>query len=258
VRKPYPAPRRGGETVAVERASLTVSAGEIVGLVGESGSGKTTLARCVMGLETPTSGRITLAAGGHARDRTTRARLRRTAQMVFQDPYSTLNPKRSVEATLIEALRLSVTPPAELSGAVDELLDRVGVARSHRRRRPAALSGGERQRVAIARALSVEPRLLVCDEPVSALDVSIQAQILNLIKHLRDELGVAVLLITHDLAVVRQVVDRVYVMQAGRIVESGPTARVLDHPHDPYTRRLMASIPRLRAHAHVTATPTGA
>jgi peptide/nickel transport system ATP-binding protein len=262
VRKTFPAPRRGGETVAVESASFTVGAGEIVGLVGESGSGKTTVARCVMGLETPTSGRIVLdgvvAAGADAPDRATRARIRRTAQMVFQDPYSTLNPKRTVEATLIEALRLSATPPANLSGAVDGLLDRVGVPRTYRRRRPAALSGGERQRVAIARALAVEPRLLVCDEPVSALDVSIQAQILNLITHLRDELGVAVLLITHDLAIVRQVVDRVYVMQAGRIVESGPTGRVLDHPHDPYTRRLMASIPRPRGDDHMTATPTNA
>jgi peptide/nickel transport system ATP-binding protein len=174
-----------------------------------------------------------------------RARLRRTAQIVFQDPYSTLNPKHSVRRTLLESLRtLGPEGLASADARIAELLREVGLPGSYGERRPAQLSGGERQRVAIARALAVNPRMLVCDEPVSALDVSIQAQILNLFKRLREDFGLSYLFITHDLAVVRQVVDRVYVLYLGEIVEQGATEQVMSRPQHPYTRRLIDSIPR--------------
>ena len=160
--------------------------------------------------------------------------------MIFQDPYSTLNPARTIDATLREAI--AAGPDSKM--LVDGLLDRVGLPAVYAQRKPAALSGGERQRVAIARALALHPRLIVCDEPVSALDVSVQAQILNLFKRLREELGISYLFITHDLAVVRQVVDRVYVLFQGEVVESGHVDVVLDAPSHPYTRRLVESVPR--------------
>jgi peptide/nickel transport system ATP-binding protein len=244
-----PASRReGGATVvAVDGVSLEVGEGESVGLVGESGSGKTTLARCMVGLETPTSGTI-LVDGLHAEnfsrlsDRD-RRRLRRRVQIIFQDPYSSLNPVMTVGATLKEALAVGGSngrPEASLGA----LLERVGLPASYAQRKPVALSGGERQRVAIARALAVKPRLIVCDEPVSALDVSVQAQILNLLKSLREEFGMSYLFITHDLAVVRQVVERVYVLYRGRVVEEGPVDEVLDSPKHEYTVKLVDSVPR--------------
>jgi peptide/nickel transport system ATP-binding protein len=239
--------RRGAEVTALAGVSLRVGDGESVGLVGESGSGKTTFARCVVGLETPTSGRIVVnGADASDYDRlgpAARRALRRQVQMIFQDPYSSLNPVRSVGATLGEALGVGPDPALRVA----DLLERVGLPPSYAARKPVALSGGERQRVAIARALTLRPRLLVCDEPVSALDVSVQAQILNLFGELRRELGLAYLFITHDLAVVRQVVDRVYVLYRGEIVESGPVDRVLDAPSHPYTARLVASVPRTEA-----------
>jgi peptide/nickel transport system ATP-binding protein len=230
-------------TEAVAGVSLELFTGESVGLVGESGSGKTTLARCLLGLEQPTAGRIQIdgidATDFEAlRDRELR-RVRSTVQIIFQDPYSSLNPARSVGGTLSEALSVS-----SAGGTVAELLERVGLPAAYARRKPAALSGGERQRVAIARALAVRPQLIVCDEPVSALDVSVQAQILNLFRELREELGVGYLFITHDLAVVRQVVERVYVLYRGEVVEAGPVDVVLDRPKHDYTRRLVASVPR--------------
>lgn len=163
--------------------------------------------------------------------------------MVFQDPYSSLNPARSIDATLREALEAGETGAGRTRG-VQELLARVGLPASYANRRPRSLSGGERQRVAIARALALRPKLLICDEPVSALDVSVQAQILNLFTSLREELGVAYLFITHDLAVVRQIVDRVVVLYRGMIVEEGPVERVLDDPHHAYTAALIESVPR--------------
>jgi peptide/nickel transport system ATP-binding protein len=165
--------------------------------------------------------------------------------MIFQDPYSTLNPRHTVGRVLTEALQRSGVRHhrGPVEPAVAELLERVGLPASYARHKPAALSGGERQRVAIARALAVQPRVLVCDEPVSSLDVSVQAQILNLFGGLRSELGIASLFITHDLAVVRQVADRVYVLFKGEVVESGTTDEVLSQPKHPYTMRLMESVP---------------
>ncbi len=244
--------RRGSLPVnALSGVSITVGAMESVGLVGESGSGKTTLARCLVGLETPTSGAITIdgvdasSYGSLSADEL--RHLRRTVQIVFQDPYSSLNPLRTVGSALKEVLELHSSGSRQLEGGVGALLERVGLPTSYARRKPVALSGGERQRVAIARALAVQPRLIICDEPVSALDVSVQAQILGLFRSLRDELGVGYLFITHDLAVVRQVVERVYVLYQGKVVESGPVAAVLDHPQDAYTVRLVESVPRSAA-----------
>jgi peptide/nickel transport system ATP-binding protein len=224
---------------AVDGIDITVGPGECVGLVGESGSGKTTVARCIAGLELPSSGSVAFAPGAGPGGG------RGALQMVFQDPYSSLNPARTVGATLSEALRLAGRPAGRREVAL--LLERVGMAPAGASVRPAKLSGGQRQRVAIARAIALEPALIVCDEPVSALDVSVQAQILALFRDLHESLGMSSLFITHDLGVVRQVADRVYVMRVGRIVEAGPTGVVLDRPADGYTRRLLAAIPKRSA-----------
>jgi len=237
----------GRRVTALKGVSLEIGADEAVGLVGESGSGKSTLGRCLVGLETPTAG--TIVVNGTDTRQTARLstadrrRLRRTVQMVFQDPYSTLNPVRTVGATLGEALSAADGQIRDVRKAVGELLERVGLPAGYAERKPVALSGGERQRVAVARALAVRPRLIVCDEPVSALDVSVQAQILNLLAEVRRELGVSYLFITHDLAVVRQVAERVYVLCQGEVVEQGATGDVLDNPQHPYTRKLVDSIP---------------
>jgi peptide/nickel transport system ATP-binding protein len=202
-----------------------------------------------VGLETPTSGSILIdgidaSDYGHL-DGRSRERLRRTVQMIFQDPYSSLNPVRTIGSTLSEAIIHAAAREGEARESVRALLDRVGLPASYAARKPVALSGGERQRVAIARALALalRPRVIVCDEPVSALDVSVQAQILNLFGSLRKEFGIGYLFITHDLAVVRQVVDRVYVLYRGEIVEQGDVGRVLDAPSHPYTEKLIASVP---------------
>ncbi len=236
----------GGRRVhALAGVSLSIDTDESVGLVGESGSGKTTLGRCLVGLETATSGEITvgeLDASDYGKlSNRDRSALRRTVQIVFQDPYSSLDPRQTIGSALGETLRVN-----DIDGGrhrVEELLDIVGLPASHARRLPAALSGGERQRVAIARALAVDPKIIVCDEPVSALDVSVQAQVLKLFRQLRDSQQLSYLFITHDLAVVRQVADRVYVLYQGEIVESGAVDQVLDRPEHPYTRRLIDSIP---------------
>jgi len=241
---------RGGRPVqALKGVSIEVAPGESVGLVGESGSGKTTLGRCLVGLETPSAGRIGIdgieASDFAALAPQDRVRLRRSIQMVFQDPYSTLNPKHSVRRCLFEAIRAGDPEGLrDVETRIPRLLEEVGLPAAYAGRRPASLSGGERQRVAIARSLAVSPRILVCDEPVSALDVSVQAQILNLFKRLQEELGLSYLFITHDLAVVRQVVERVYVLYLGEIVEHGPTEEIMTNPQHPYTRRLIESIPR--------------
>jgi peptide/nickel transport system ATP-binding protein len=226
--------RSFGRHVALDGVDLDVYPGESVAVVGESGSGKTTLARIVVGLERADAGSVTLAQSTAAAP----------PQIVFQDPYSALNPSLTVATSLRDALRAGGRP--RTTAAVTELLEMVGLPAAYARRRPRALSGGERQRVAIARALAVRPDLLVCDEAVSSLDVSVQAQVLNLIGDLRASLGLSVLFISHDLAVVRQAAQRVYVLYQGRFVEQGETADVLDSPSDDYTRLLMASVPAER------------
>ncbi|MEU9239345.1 ABC transporter ATP-binding protein [Streptomyces sp. NPDC048385] len=254
----------GGHEV-LHGVDLEVPEGGAVGLVGESGSGKSTLARLVTGLEQLDGGRIVIAPDAAREDtggrdteplllapgrpaRGSRLALASAVQIVFQDPYSSLNPVHTVGSALREA---AASPAARRRGdstttpvpTAEELLESVGLPAAYAARRPAALSGGERQRVAIARALAVRPRLLVCDESVSALDVSVQAQILTLLARLRQELGLSLLLVTHDLAVARQATDQLYVMHRGRIVERGRTDRVLDHPEAPYTRQLLAALP---------------
>jgi peptide/nickel transport system ATP-binding protein len=241
--------RRGHVVQALKGVSIEVGPGESVGLVGESGSGKTTLGRTLVGLETPTSGTIEIAgvnaSSFAAMSAADRSGARRTIQMVFQDPYSTLNPRHSVRRSVAEAIRTTGRfTRSELEARIAELLREVSLPESYADRRPSSLSGGERQRVAIARSLAVNPKILVCDEPVSALDVSIQAQILNLFKRLQQELGLSYLFITHDLAVVRQVADRIYVLYLGEIVEQGPAEDVIARPKHPYTQRLISSIPR--------------
>jgi peptide/nickel transport system ATP-binding protein len=231
---------------AVKGVTLEIAVGESVGLVGESGSGKTTLGRCVVGLEALTGGTIAID-GIDATDRARltardRARLHRSVQIVFQDPYSSLNPVRTIGATLREALTAHDRGAREVDRRVRELLGRVGLPETYAARKPVALSGGERQRVAIARAIAVRPKLLVCDEPVSALDVSVQAQILNLFASLREEYEISYLFISHDLAVVRQVVERAYVMYRGEVVEAGPVDGVLERPGHEYTQRLVSAI----------------
>ncbi|MEU5099216.1 ABC transporter ATP-binding protein [Streptomyces sp. NPDC020996] len=221
---------RGAEQPALDGVDLTVRQGEAVAVVGESGSGKTTLARCVVGLERPDEGSIEFPGAPAGPQR---------VQIVFQDPYSALNPGLTVGACLREALAAAGRPASEVAG----LLALVGLPAEHARRRPRALSGGERQRVAIARALAPRPKVLICDESVSALDVSVQAGVLNLLSGLRRDLGLTLLFITHDLAVARQVADRVHVMHRGRVVESGPAHTVLSAPTHPYTRRLLAARP---------------
>jgi peptide/nickel transport system ATP-binding protein len=253
----YDAPRgRKGRAVhALKGVDLSICAGESVGIVGESGSGKTTLGRSIVGLVHPTGGSLTLGgidATSYTRlPRTQRAELRRAAQIVFQDPYSSLNPVRTIGATLGEALGVRLGRKAR-PHEIEALLERVRLPASYCQRRPAMLSGGERQRVAIGRAIALEPQLLICDEPVSALDVSVQAQILTLLREIRSELGLALLFITHDLAVVRQITDRIYVMYRGEVVESGPTADVLGHTRHAYTQRLVRSVP-----GAATTTPSG-
>ena len=237
-----------GKNEALRGVSLEMFDGESIGIVGESGSGKTTLARCLVGLEQPSSGQIVIAGldavARQSLSSSDQRLLRTTVQMIFQDPYSSLNPSRTVGATLREALQVA---GLDSPGTVADLLARVGLPAAFSGRKPAALSGGERQRVAIARAIAVRPRLIICDEPVSALDVTVQAQILDLFRELHDELGVGYVFITHDLAVVRQVVDRIYVLYRGEVVEAGPVDAVLDHPSEDYTRKLIDSVPRAEA-----------
>jgi ABC-type glutathione transport system ATPase component len=236
-----------GSHVAVDDVSFGVEAGRSLAIVGESGSGKTTVARMLVGLERPTSGTIT-ACG---RDRSTPARTTRErrsrgreVQIVFQDPYSSLDPRQSVGDAIDEILRLHGTGDrSERRARVGELAAFVGLDERQTRALPRALSGGQRQRVAIARALAAAPSVLILDESVAALDVSIQAQVLNLLQDIREATSVSYILISHDLAVVRQVTEDAIVMHRGRIVESGPTARVLDDPQEPYTRLLRASVP---------------
>ncbi|MGC6389553.1 ABC transporter ATP-binding protein [Ewingella sp. S1.OA.A_B6] len=232
---------------AVNGVSLYINAGETLGLVGESGSGKSTLGRAILHLEEPSAGRVRfrgrLITDGIKPDI---ARLRQQTAMIFQDPYSSLNPRQTLGESIAEVLRVhhKVTK-AEIPARVDALLTLVGLSPEHAGKRPQALSGGQCQRAGIARALAIEPRLIVADECVAALDVSIQAQIINLLMDLRENMGLAILFIAHDLAIVRRLCDRVAVMYLGRIVESGPTQTVFNAPRHPYTAALVAAIPEI-------------
>ncbi|MFB7783255.1 ABC transporter ATP-binding protein [Streptomyces vinaceus] len=240
--------RAYGPVQAVDDVSFRLAEGGSLGIVGESGSGKTTTARIVVGLEHADGGRVLVHGrdrGGRAGPRGKAGRLARAreVQMVFQDPFLSLDPRTTVGGALRETLRLHF-PDADHGRRIAELLDQVGLGAREADALPRQLSGGQRQRVAIARALAVEPAVLVLDEAVAALDVSVQAQILNLLADIREQTGIGYLFITHDLGVVRCVTDDVVVMRSGRIVEAGPTAQVLAAPEHPYTRLLLESVPR--------------
>jgi oligopeptide transport system ATP-binding protein len=243
---------KGREHVAaVDDVSLDIKAGEILGLVGESGCGKSTLSRIIMQLLRPDGGSVRLA--GTELTSLPRGAVRRHRidfQMIFQDPYASLNPRLTIFSTLGEALqqRHPKLKGEPLRQRVGDLLETVGLPARQMQRYPHEFSGGQRQRIAIARALAPEPRIIIADEPVSALDVSIQSQILNLLRRLQRDLGLTMLFISHDLAVVRYLADRIAVMHSGKIVERGDAGEVFQNPQHPYTRQLLAAVPRLPAH----------
>lgn len=230
---------------AVDGVSFSITPGEVVGLVGESGSGKTTVGRAVLRLTEPTAGRVVFDGADITRLGKSELRAyRRRMQIIFQDPYASLDPRLTVEDILGEAFAIhGLAHGAERRRRVGELLERVGLSQTHATRYPHEFSGGQRQRIVIARALAVEPDFLVADEPVSALDVSIQAQIIALLADLQRDLGLAMLFISHDLSVIEYVCDRVIVMYLGRVMEEGPVDQVFERPRHPYTEALLAAAP---------------
>ncbi len=241
---------RGADVLrAVDDVSFAMPSGTTVGLVGESGCGKSTLGRVLLALEKPTSGEVRFAGQAvDMADKRAVRRLRREIQIIFQDPYSSLNPRQTVRGALDEVLRVhELCPPGERRGRVDELLERVGLEPAMGDRRPHEFSGGQRQRIVIARALAVGPRFIVADEAVSALDVSIRAQILNLLVTLQDDLDLTYLFISHDLGVVRHMSTRIVVMYLGRVVEEAATAELFEEPLHPYTQALLAAVPLIDA-----------
>ena len=242
--------RETGRVRAVQDVSFSIGRGETLALVGESGCGKTTVSRCILRALPPTSGAIRFSPEpGSSIDLAPLSRralrpLRRHIQMIFQDPYASLNPRMMVGDIIAEPLLVNGVPAAQRRARVSELLDLVGLPAAARTRFPHAFSGGQRQRIGIARALALDPALVVADEPVSALDVSVQAQIINLLLDLQDRLRLSMLFVAHDLGVVRHVSDRVAVMYVGRIVETAPTQALYARPRHPYTEALLAAVPK--------------
>jgi len=240
--------RKMGEVKAVDDFSFAITKGQTVGLVGESGSGKTTVGRAIIRLTEPTAGTITY--GGTVISELPAAAFRpfrKKIQIIFQDPYNSLNPRLSIFEIIGEALEIHFPEMnrADRRERVAELLDKVGLKRAHLDRYPHEFSGGQRQRVGIARALAVNPEFIVCDEPVSALDVSVQAQIVNLLQDLQEELGLTYLFIAHDLAVVEHISDFVLVMNQGKIVEAASAEAIYENPQHDYTRKLLSAVPKL-------------
>jgi peptide/nickel transport system ATP-binding protein len=242
--------RTTGYVKAVDGVNIDVQAGETLGIVGESGSGKTTLGRCVTRLYQPTGGRVTMRVDGGVLDVSALkgkglSAFRKQAQTIFQDPYSSLNPRMTVLQTVGEPLLVNnLARGKELEQRVTEMVVQVGLRVEHLQRYPHSFSGGQRQRIGIARAMVVNPKLVVADEPVSALDVSIQAQILNLLQDLQEKYNLTYLFISHAMSVVRYVSDRIAVMYAGKLVELGPKQELLSHPKHPYTEALLAAVPK--------------
>ena len=244
LKKYFKTPR--GMLHAVDDISFTIEKGKTLGIVGESGCGKSTTGRCVLRLIEPTAGEVIFEGQDILSLSTRQMRAKRNEmQIIFQDPFSSLNPRNTVSQTIAEGVRMhnKYRTSAEIEGRVIELMDTVGLARRLINAYPHELDGGRRQRIGVARALAVEPKLIVCDEPVSALDVSIQAQILNLLKELQRELGLTYIFITHDLAVVHHISDDIMVMYLGQTVEKAPTLELFEHPTHPYTKSLLEAIP---------------
>ena len=234
---------------AVDEVSLDIFAGETVGLVGESGSGKTTLGRALLRLVEPTGGRVLFNGRELSRiPKTELRKLRKDFQIIFQDPYASLNPRVTIGEAILEPMQVhGIGADNQWRKArVRELLEKVGLSAGHYHRYPHEFSGGQRQRISIARALALEPKFIVCDESVSALDVSVQAQVLNLLNSLKAEFGLTLLFITHDLAVAKFMSDRLVVMNKGRIEETGPAEEIYRNPQQEYTRKLIAAIPKAR------------
>jgi ABC-type oligopeptide transport system ATPase subunit len=245
ISKSFPA-GRGQRTTVLDDIVLNVDEGQSVGLVGESGSGKSTIIRCALGLTRPDSGRVSYSGiDVHSSSRLDALRFRRDVQLVFQDPYASLNPRMTVEELVGEGL---LVHKLEASAAgrrarVIEMLQMVGLGEEALERYPRSFSGGQRQRIAIARALMIRPKLLICDEPVSALDVSVQAQVINLLQDMQQKLNLGILFVAHDLAVVRHLCTTVAVLEKGRIVEHGTREQVFDNPQHPYTKGLLEAVP---------------
>jgi oligopeptide transport system ATP-binding protein len=247
--------RQIGAVRAVDGVNLLLHKGETLGVVGESGCGKSTLAKLLVGLESPTEGTIQVQGQDLSKVSAREVRrARRNIQLVMQDPYTSLNPRMTVGDIVGEPFEIhtDVVPKDKRRARVQELIDLVGLNPDHINRYPHQFSGGQRQRIGIARALALNPQIIICDEPVSALDVSIQAQVINLLEELQDELGLAYVFIAHDLSVVRHIADRVAVMYLGKIVERGTHEEIYDHPTHPYTQALLSAVPvpdpELRGH----------